>query len=155
MGLIVEAKFINQNNMRKFYLFAILSALLLSSGCSKDFLKSYDNRIIGTWKIIDIDRYGFNGADALPFEVSDLFTFSEDGKLTYEQGGKTYQGSWDIRRETNNDQEQKSLNITAIDFTNQQVRTEYFNDMQFTSTNRFTAFINYNTRTYVYRFLRQ
>ena len=141
--------------MRKLYSLAILSVLISSSGCSKDFLKSYDHRILGTWKIIDIDRYGFNGADALPFEVSDLFTFEENGKLTYQKGGKIYQGSWDIRRETNSDQDEKSLNITAIDFSSQQVITEYFNNMKFTSTNRFTAFINYNSRTYVYRFLRQ
>jgi hypothetical protein len=141
--------------MKKIYTLTLLTAILLISGCSKDFLKSYDRRILGTWKIIDVDRYGFTAADALPFAVTDLFTFKEDGELVYEQGGKTYRGSWDIVRKSDDDEDQKALQITAIDFTNQQVRTEYFNNMQFTSTNRFTAFINYNTRTYVYRFLRQ
>ena len=141
-------------NMRKFYI-PLLASFLLLSGCSKDFLKSYDERIVGTWKIIDIDRLGFNGADNLPFREDDVFIFSETGGLAYEQDGQTYEGSWDIQRKHNDDNEQKALHITAVNFTNQQVRSEYFNDMQFTNTNRFTAFINYNTRMYVYRFLRQ
>lgn len=141
--------------MRTFYTYAFFAVLLFSSGCSKDLLKSYDKRILGTWKIIDIDRYGFNGADNLPFDEDDLFTFNENGGLTYEQSGETYKGSWDIQRENRDDDAKKSLHITAINFTDQQVRSEYFNEMAFTNTNRFTAFINYNTRTYVYRFLRQ
>lgn len=143
------------NNMRILYTLALFSATLLSSGCSKDFLKSYDKRILGTWKIIDIDRYGFNESDALPFKKDDLFTFGEDGVLTFQQAGKTYQGSWDIQRRNDGQDDKKSLHITAIDFTSQQVRSDYFNNMVFTNTNRFTAFINYNTRTYVYHFLRQ
>ena len=141
--------------MRKFYALSLLSAFLLFTGCSKDFLKSYDNRIIGTWKIIDIDRFGFNGADALPFDEDAILTFSEDGALTFTQDNKTYSGSWDIQRMRTEDNDKKALVLTAVDFTSQQVRSEYFNDMVFTNTNRFTAFINYNTRTYVYRFLRQ
>ena len=141
--------------MRKFYALSLLSALLLSTGCSKDFLKSYDHRILGTWKIIDIDRFGFNGADALPFDEDAILTFSEDGALTFTQDNKTYSGSWDIQRMRTEDNDKKALVLTAVDFTSQQVRSEYFNDMVFTNTNRFTAFINYNTRTYVYRFLRQ
>jgi hypothetical protein len=142
--------------MRVFYALAFLSVLLLSPGCSKDILKSYDKRVLGTWEIIDIDRFGFNEPDALPFKETDLFTFDTDGALTIERAGSTYHGSWDIQRIKNGDDEEtKALHITAIDFNNQQVRAEFFNDMRFTNTNRFTAFINYNTRTYVYRFLRQ
>jgi hypothetical protein len=141
--------------MRKIYTFLLLAVFVLISGCSKDFLKSYDKRIVGTWKIIDIDRYGFNGADNLSFEEDDLLNFTEDGALTFMQEGGTYTGSWDIVREQDGDHNKQSLRITAVDFNNQQVRSETFNEMVFTNTNRFTAFINYNTRTYVYRFLRQ
>jgi len=142
--------------MRKFYAFAFFATLLFSSGCSKDVLKSYDRRVIGTWEIIDRDRFGFNEPDALPFEEGDRFTFGEDGALTVERAGTTYSGSWDIQRiRTGDDNNAKTLQITAIDFTNQQVRSEYFNNMIFTNTNRFSAIINYNTRAYVYRFLRQ
>lgn len=111
--------------------------------------------MLGTWKISDIDRFGLNGADALPFKENDLLTFGEDGALTYQQENKTAQGSWDIQRIATEDDSKKALQITTIDFNNQQVRSEYFNDMTFTGTNRFTAFIEYNTRMYVYRFVRQ
>ena len=82
--------------------------------------------------------------------------FLKNGELEYvNSAGELYKGSWDIQRQSENEQQKKLLQITAIDFTNQEVRSEAFNDMVFTNTNRFTAFINYNTRTYVYRFLRQ
>jgi hypothetical protein len=142
--------------MRTLYTLALFAAFLLFSGCSKDFLKSYDKRVIGTWEIIDRDRWGFNEPDALPFKEGDRFTFSEDGALTIQRDGTTLQGSWDIQRiRTGDDDNAKTLQITAIDFDNQQVRSEYFNNLIFTNTNRFTAIINYNTRAYVYRFLRQ
>jgi hypothetical protein len=142
--------------MRKFYTLAFFATMLISFGCSKDVLKSYDRRIQGTWEIIDRDRFGFNEPDALPFDEGDRFTFGEDGALTIEREGNTYSGSWDIQRiRTGDDNNAKTLQITAVDFTNQQVRSERFNDMIFTNTNRFTAIINYNTRAYVYRFLRQ
>lgn len=142
--------------MRYFYPLAFLVLAFLFTGCSKDVLKSYDKRILGTWKIIDRDRFGFNGADALPFKEDDLLTFGEDGALTVERAGSTFEGSWDIQRITNgDDEEHKALHLTAINFDEQQVRSEYFNDMAFTGTNRFKASINYNTRVYVYRFLRQ
>ena len=141
--------------MKKQYTPILFFLVLLFSGCSKDFLKSYDERIIGTWEIIDIDRYGFNGDDNLPFEEDDLVTFADDGSMTLQQSGSTYRGSWDIQRMQSGDENKKALHITAIDFTDQQVRSEYFNNIAFRNTNRFTAFINYNTRTYAYRFLRQ
>lgn len=142
--------------MRALYTLLLLPAFVLSSGCSKDFLKSYDKRILGTWAIVDRDRYGFNEADALPFKEGDQFTFGEDGALTIARTGSTAQGSWDIQRiKTGDDEEVRALNITVIDFANQQVRSEYFNNMRFTNTDRFTAVINYNTRAYVYRFQRQ
>lgn len=141
--------------MRILYALTLLSFLFVTPSCSKDFLKSYDKRIIGTWKIIDIDRYGFSGSDALPFVVGDLFTFGEDGALTCVHNGKNYKGSWDIERRTVNDEEQKALHIVAVDFNSEEVRTENFTNMRFTNTNRFTAYINYSTRVYSYRFLRQ
>lgn len=147
--------FSKPKDMRKFYTLALLSMIVLFNRCSKDVLKSYDKRVLGTWKVIDMDRYGFNERDALPYKENDLFTFSEDGALTFQQAGNTAQGSWDIERERDDNHNKKSLHITTIDFSNQQVRSETFNNMIFTNTNRFTAFINYNTRVYVYRFLRQ
>ena len=145
-------------NMRSFYTLTA-SVLLLSlsfASCSKDFLKRYDKRIIGTWKVTDIDDYGLGGSISLPFPEQGVFTFSGDGQLTYNHSGRTYQGSWDIRKEYRDDDDNiNSLHLTAVDFTNQEVRTEYFNEIRFTSTNRFKAFINSGLKTYVYHFVRQ
>lgn len=142
--------------MRKLYPLTLLAVIFLFPGCSKDVLKSYDKRVLGTWKITDVSHYGFNGRDALPFKEDDLLTFGDDGALTVQRSGSTYQGSWDIERiHTSDNKETKALVINAINFADQQVRSEYFNDMAFTATNRFKTFINYNTRVYVYRFQRQ
>ncbi|MEI9807658.1 MAG: hypothetical protein WDO16_07135 [Bacteroidota bacterium] len=61
--------------MKKIYILGIVFFLGLLYGCSKDFLKSYDKRIIGTWRISDVNRVGLGGdADNLPFgAVSLLF----------------------------------------------------------------------------------
>ena len=148
--------FCKPRNMRFPYTLTFFMIIVLTTGCSKDFLKSYDKRVLGTWKIVDIDRYGFNEPDALPFKENDVFAFDSDGVLTITRAARTYHGSWDIQRvQTSDDEEVKALHINAIDFNNQQVRSEYFNDMHFTNTNRFVASIHYNTRVYVYRFLRQ
>ena len=138
--------------MPKFYLLSLL--LLTLTSCSKDVLKSYDQRIVGTWKIIDIDRFGFSGNDNLPFNEEGTFNFNDDGQVTYNYAGTTYQGSWDIIRETHDDQLIRSLQMNVIDFTGRQVLSEYFNNIQFTGTDRFTASIEYGSRTYIYRFRR-
>ena len=83
-----------------------------------------------------------------------IFTFPNDGELTYTSGGNVYKGSWDIRKE-NNDDGARTLHISVINFTNQQVLTLYFNQITFTNTNRFNAVINETSRSYVFRFLRQ
>lgn len=143
--------------MRSFYTLSAFVFLLLISfaSCSKDFLKSYDKRIIGTWKVTDIDDYGLGGSLSLAFPEDGIFTFSDEGQLTYNHAGRTYQGSWDIRKELRDGDNLKSLHITVVDFTNQEVRTEYFSEMRFTSTNRFKAFIYSGAKTYVYHFVRQ
>lgn len=141
--------------MRSFYIFSSIILLsLFFTSCSKDFLKRYDKRIIGTWKITDVDDYGLGGSISLPFSEDGVFTFADGGQLTYNYNGRTYQGSWDIRKQQMDDESINTLHITAVDFTNQQVRTEYFNEIRFTSTNRFKAFINSGLKTYVYHFKR-
>ena len=139
-------------------LYTLSTIILLSfffAGCSKDFLKRYDRRIIGTWKVTDIDDYGIGGSISLPFPEDGVFTFSDDGQLVYVYNGRTYQGSWDIRKEQRAGDNLKSLHITVVDFASLEVRTEYFNEMRFTSTNRFKAFIYSGAKTYVFHFVRQ
>jgi len=141
--------------MKKNYtLFLFICALIFSS-CSKDFLKSYDRRIIGTWKLFDVDKFGFGRSNNLPFKEDGLFTFLPDGELVYSSGGNIYKGSWDVRRETSNEDGVKTLNITVIDFVNQKLINEYFNKITFTWSNRFTGTIDEGSRTYVFRFKKQ
>lgn len=153
-GLKFVAHFIKAF-MRKFYAVTFLLSLIVLSGCSKDILKSYDRRILGTWEVIDIDRYGFLGNDNLPFKEGGLFTFSSEGEATYVINGATYTGSWDLRTERFGEESKRALQVTVINYDTQQMRSDYFNDMHFTSTNRFNAYIEYGSRTYVYRFKRR
>jgi hypothetical protein len=53
------------------------------------------------------------------------------------------------------DREVKTMNLTAIDFTSQDVITERFDEISFTSTNRFRAYIYSGAHTYVFYFRRQ
>lgn len=137
--------------MKKIYTYAapLIFFFLFAAGCSKDFLRSYEYRIIGTWRITDLDRRGSGNSNNLPFTEGE-FTFAEDGRFTWTNGGRTYQGSWDIRRSG----DAQSLYLTAVDFNAQDVRTEYFTDITFTNTNRIRATIEDGRRRYVYRFLR-
>lgn len=156
--------------MKKLYSISFfLFTLLFFSGCSKDFLNRYDKRIQGTWQLIDVDRIGGGSTSSVPFREG-TFTFAEDGQLEYVNStGDVYQGAWDIRRDwvrnqcyTNEDGDYDcddryvhSMHITAVNFTTQEVRSEYFDEVLFTGTNRFRAYVYTGTRNYVFRFRRQ
>ena len=156
--------------MKKFYCLILLFPTLLSLGCSKDFLKRYEDRIEGTWQLTDVDRIGWGGSTSGLNFRDGLFTFSDNGGLEYvSTSGQVYQGSWDMRRDwvrdrcyTNedgynecDDRYVRSMQVTAVDFTNQDIRSEYFDEIIFTSTNRFKAYIYTGSRSYVFRFKRQ
>lgn len=150
--------------MKKIYPLALVFFLI--SGCSKDFLKRYEERIDGTWQLVDVDRIGI-GRTHLPF-TGGQFIFQEDGGLQYNSPtGISYTGNWDIRREwrTGNCPDEngsrdcdnrrvKTLRITAVDFTGQDIKSEYFHEMVFTGTDRFKAYIYAGFHTYVFRFRR-
>lgn len=143
--------------MSKHYTLIFLSAftLQLLAGCSKDFLKPYEDRIEGgTWELHDIDRRGIGGGYD-PMFTGGRFNFLEGGELVYtDAAGNVYDGSWRIRKYNSGDGRIRSLSITAIDFNNQNVRTENFDDMQFTGTDRFRAYVYTGNRTYIFRFKR-
>jgi hypothetical protein len=156
--------------MKKIYSFTLCVLLIVLAGCSKDFLKRYEKRIEGSWELVDVDRVGIGGGGSGSAFTEGIFTFSDDGRLQYTSGsGQVYQGSWDIRRDwvsgqcssddngntDCNDRNVKSLHLTAVDFTNQDVRSEFFNEIVFTGTNRFKAYIYSGFRTYVFRFRRR
>lgn len=141
--------------MKKIYTACMFASILIFSGCSKDFLKSYDNRIVGTWRITDVNRIGLGGSSSdLPF-TNGTFTFFNNGTLEYTNSANAlFKGSWDIVKKAQGDQTVKSLQITAVDFTNQQVLTQYYDEMNFVGTDHFKASVNSSFHTYVTHFRR-
>ncbi|HOZ70368.1 MAG TPA: hypothetical protein PLB49_18200 [Chitinophagaceae bacterium] len=139
--------------MKKYYLTGLLFSVLFLSACSKDFLKSYDRRIVGVWKITDINRTGLGGSTSnLPFQNGE-FNFQDDGSLVYtNEAGTVYQGTWNIEKQYYNETSYQSLHITVVNFTTQEVKGEYYDDIDFTRTDRFKARINQGLHTYVTRF---
>jgi hypothetical protein len=131
-------------------------SIFLLTGCSKDFLKPYDDRIIGTWRISEVNRVGIGGnTDKLSFRDG-TFTFNNDGSLVYtNSSGAEFTGHWNIQKKYYNDNDVKrSLEITAVDFINQQVLGEYYDDMVFRGTNHFKAKVFSGLTTYVTHFRR-
>jgi len=125
------------------------------AGCSKDFLKSYDRRIVGSWHISDINTTGFGGNSGnLPFQEGQ-FTFNNDGTLTYSNSsGTVYTGTWNIERKNYNESVYQSLEISAVNFSNQSVIAEYYDDSDFTGTDHFKAKVEQGLHTYVTHFRR-
>ncbi len=157
--------------MKKLYtIVPIVFSLVLLSSCSKDFLKNYEERLEGgVWRLVDIDRRGMGGRiDHFDFERGE-FTFFDNGRIEYDDlRGNTYTGTWNMRKYwtgnscyTNeygdrdcNNRRVRSLGITATNTLLPTTRTEYFDDIQFTGTNRFKAFIYSGYSTYIFRFRR-
>jgi hypothetical protein len=139
--------------MKKIY-FASLAIFMLTA-CSKDFLKKYDDRIQGNWYISKVNRVGIGGNfDELPFREGS-FIFYGDGTLTYtDEFGNVSSGSWDIQKRNVNGDEIRTFKVTTVDFNKQQVRSEFYDDMQFRSTNHFVATINTTLRSFVTHFRR-
>jgi len=154
--------------MKKLYILISFAIIIFPVACSKDFLKSYDKRIQGTWRLTDIDRYGF-GSTSRQFS-SGLFTFSDDGELTYvSDAGDTSTGSWNIQRRWSsgncytddngnrdcNNRYIRTLAISVVNFTTQEFKSEYFDEIVFTGTNKFKAMIHLGAGVCVFRFRRQ
>ena len=150
--------------MKKIYPFLLVPlTLIIFAGCTKDIFNNYEDRIEGTWRLDDVDRIGFGNA-SLTF-TEGRFAFIEPGKLEYtDRFGGLYRGSWEIRNQMLrgncengdcNDRNVKTLSITAIDFETRDVKTENFDEIRFTATDRFNAYIYLNSTTYVFRFSRE
>ena len=139
--------------MKKIYLSTLFIFML--AGCSKDFLKRYDDRIIGRWYISDVNRVGIGGDfDELAFREGS-FVFNSDGSLTYvDELGNVSEGTWDIQKRNAGDGVIRTFQITTVDFNSQRVRSEFYDDMNFRSTNHFVATINTSFRSFVTHFRR-
>jgi hypothetical protein len=141
--------------MKNIYTVSILLSFIAFSGCSKDFLKKYDTRIIGTWRITDVNRVGLGGnTDNLPF-TDGTFTFLDGGTLTYVNSANiSYRGTWDIVKKIAGDETVHSLEVTVVNYSNQQALSEYYDDMNFTGTDHFKANIFSGFHAYVTHFSR-
>lgn len=139
--------------MKQIYSLAILFVFL--SGCSKDFLESFEDRIIGTWRIADVNRSGIGGRDHhLPFTSGNI-TFHENGTLTYVNASNvTYKGSWELDKRIRDDESFRILQITAVDFANQEVLSEYYDDMNFAGTDHFKTTLSSGFYAYTTHFRR-
>ena len=140
--------------MKKFYI-TLFPIILIIASCSKDFLKSYDRRITGgTWELYDINNFGIGSRYDARF-TNGKFTFESSGDVIYVNNqGETFTGSWDIRDYWQGENRMQTLYISVINYQTQQMISEYFDDMQFTGTNRFKAFVNTGGRTYTFKFRR-
>jgi hypothetical protein len=141
--------------MKKLYFavtFLVVSALI---ACSKDFLKKYDERVIGTWRITDVDRRGLGGnISNLPFQEG-VFNFADGGTLTYTDAANVnYLGNWDIIKKTIDGQLRRGLEITVANHTTQVVLSEYYDDLNFSGTNHFKTTIFSGAHSYITHFRR-
>jgi hypothetical protein len=141
--------------MKYLYTLLVLLPAFFLSGCSKDVLKRYDDRIVGTWRVADVKRYGVGGSiSRLPFNGG-TFNFSPDGSLSYvSEANVSYKGRWNIDKVIRDDNAVHRLQVSAVDFSTQEILSEYYDDMNFVGTNRFNASINLSYNTYVTQFRR-
>lgn len=153
--------------MKNIYLFLFLLPCFFLSGCSKNVLERYENRIIGTWELYDIDNRGIFGGGSITHQVFQpgIFTFNENNTVTYVLNGVTYNGGWDIDRytrvtncHTDEDGDQSCnydtdypLFISVTEPVSQYNRTETFDNMNFSGSNSFKAYDEH----FVFRFRRQ
>lgn len=128
---------------------------LLSLSCSKDFLKPYEDRIVGSWTLIDVNRQGFvYNSNSLPF-TEGRFEFFQSGGLKYTDGQNTvYNGSWTIEKRYIGEDWVQSLTVAVFDPLTGNNRAECYDDITFTSTNRFTANVRRSFGTYISIFRR-
>jgi len=129
--------------------------LLLSFSCSKDFLKPYEDRVVGKWTLIDVNRQGFvYNSNSLPF-TSGTFEFFQSGQLTYTDPQQTvYTGNWTIEKRYNGEDWVQSMTLAVFDPVSLKNIAEYYDDITFTSTNRFTAAVRRSFGTYITVFRR-
>jgi hypothetical protein len=147
--------------MKKIYLLFFISFLL--AACTRQ----YQDRIIGTWNLVDIDKRGIGGSISNQTFQNGTFTFREDGTITWTTpGGVDYHGSWDIdweSRQNNcytdsdggqqcNYDEVMELFVSVTDPISQHTKKERFDEIQFTSSNRFKAIIYSDFQTYIFIF---
>ena len=134
--------------MKKLYLSAL--TLVLLSACKKDF----DEDIIGTWAITDIDPPGVGGSipAGLPFKEG-TFSFHQDGTAFYTNGsGTAYHGKWTLERKKLGERQFWSLLVSVVHFPTQQILLDAFDDITMTRDDRFKAEVSFDNKKYITHF---
>lgn len=141
-------------------LFLMFSLLLMLAACNKDSFKRYEKRIVGDWTVDEITSFGI-GSLSLDF-AQGKYQFNKDGSFLYSGNDRTtYTGKWEIRKywENNNCSDCSSdyvraLLVSAVDPKSGEMKSEYFDEIKFTSANRFKASITNAGRTKTLKFKR-
>jgi hypothetical protein len=156
--------------MKKIYLWFLLAGLFTSlGGCSKDFLKNYEDRIDdGTWELYDVDHWGAGSNMGLSF-TGGFFQFDPSGQLHYkDDAGNEYEGTWNMDwKEVNGscttddngnttctNRTVRTLQLAVVSFQTREMLTDYFDEILFTGTDRFRAYIYTQYKTHVFYFKR-
>lgn len=148
----------------KFYplAFLIIASFILSS-CKK-WLP--ENRIQGTWKLVDAEKRRFlsNETFFTGYEKG-VFSFYDNGDAVYADANGTMTGSWDMRKldagyydqDGNWQQNNKTdLYIKLYDFRNNRVLEWYFDYIDFKNAGRhLTGYMNGASYNYRYYFTKQ
>ncbi|QGW28343.1 hypothetical protein [Phnomibacter ginsenosidimutans] len=131
------------------------SLAVVTSGCIKEGYRTAERRILGEWRIDDVNPMGWGGNSArIPFN-NGRFTFYDNGTLSYvNDNNQQFSGSWYINRRWQDDEQWLSMQITAVDFVNQQVLSQFYENLDFRGRNRLRAETQQSTRRYVTYFRR-
>lgn len=131
------------------------SLAVVTSGCIKEGYRTAERRILGEWRIDDVNPMGWGGNSArIPFN-NGRFTFYDNGTLSYvNDNNQQFSGSWYINRRWQDDTQWLSMQITAVDFVNQQVLSQFYENLDFRGRNRLRAETQQSTRRYVTYFRR-
>lgn len=141
--------------MKKIYPLSLSLLFVFLAGCSKDFLKKYDKRIVGTWRITDVNRVGIGSSPEDVTFREGTFVFNDGGSLTYiSPSNISYEGTWDITKKHIGDEDERSLQITVANYSLPEVLAEYYDNMHFTGTDHFKASIKSGWHSYIVHFRR-
>jgi hypothetical protein len=109
------------------------------------------------------------GGNYSPEVRSGTFIFFGNGDFEYQDdSGSIYQGAWDVYKEwmrggcqvdengnsSCDDRYVRRLKVAASDVNTGDVMAEFFDEIVFTGTNKFKAFVYAGSRTYIFHFKR-
>lgn len=140
--------------MRFLFLFLITFVLF---GCTKQRLDKFNNRIVGNWKLVEVNTFGIGNSNIV-FDGGS-FSFNEDNSLTYyDRTQNVYTGNWYIDAYTYTDDNGNSESefILTLDVSNGKMRK--YDEMEmpgFGNVNRFKAKVRHDLNTVTYVFERQ